>query len=257
MEITIKGRKDLRLPVLVGCCQLCLLSSQIAGFFDHQYLWKESMNTKDFFLGGNQQWKEGWGYHFCLGLANCVYHSNRLQNSLIINISAWNQLILYFFYLEITIKGRKDLRLPVLVGCCQLCLLSNRIPGFFGHQYLRRESIKTLDFLYGDNLQQKEGSETTSFGWVLGFAPIILSDFRIPWSLEATNWCNRFFRWGITIKERMYLGVPFWLSVGSCACHPIIDHQHLCKQSINAIYFLHRNNNQLGEGSDTIIFGWV
>ena len=97
MEITIKGRKDLRLPVLVGCCQLCLLSSQIAGFFDHQYLWKESMNTKDFLLGGNQQLKEGWGYHFCLGLANCVYHSNRLQNSLIINISAWNQLILYFF----------------------------------------------------------------------------------------------------------------------------------------------------------------
>ena len=185
MEITIKGRKDLRLPVLVGCCQLCLLSSQIAGFFDHQYLWKESMNTKDFLLGGNQQLKEGWGYHFCLGLANCVYHSNRLQNSLIINISAWNQLILHFF-----IHGDNHQRKEGSETA------SFWIPGFFGHQYLWRESIKTLDFLYGDNLQQKEGSETTSFGWVLGFAPIILSHCRIPWSMEATNWCNRFFRWG-------------------------------------------------------------
>ena len=34
--------QHLRLPILVGCGQFCLLSNQIAGFFDRQYLWKES-----------------------------------------------------------------------------------------------------------------------------------------------------------------------------------------------------------------------
>ena len=30
-----------RLPLLVGCDQLCFFSNPIVGFFDHQYLWKE------------------------------------------------------------------------------------------------------------------------------------------------------------------------------------------------------------------------
>ena len=31
------------------------LSHQTAVFFDHQYLWKESMDPLDFLLGGNQE----------------------------------------------------------------------------------------------------------------------------------------------------------------------------------------------------------
>ena len=44
------------------------LTKQIALFFDHQYLWKGSINTFDFLLGDNQQREAesetttfGWG----------------------------------------------------------------------------------------------------------------------------------------------------------------------------------------------------
>ena len=43
MKIIIKERLQLRLPLLVGCGQLYLSDSQTAGFFDHKYLWKESI----------------------------------------------------------------------------------------------------------------------------------------------------------------------------------------------------------------------
>ena len=66
-----------------------------------------------------------------------------------------------------------------LVGFGQLCLSSNHIAGFSDHQYLCKESIDTLDFLHEDNLQRKEGSETTTFGWVLLIVILIQSDYRI------------------------------------------------------------------------------
>ena len=43
MKIIIKERLQLRLPLLVGCGQLYLSASQIAGFFDRKYLRKESI----------------------------------------------------------------------------------------------------------------------------------------------------------------------------------------------------------------------
>lgn len=54
MKMIINGRKDLRLPLLVGWC---LSSSQIAGFFDYQYLCKESVDTSDFWDGTSYQVK--------------------------------------------------------------------------------------------------------------------------------------------------------------------------------------------------------
>ena len=33
---------------VVGCGQLCFLSSQITGIFDHQYVWQKSRNLLDF-----------------------------------------------------------------------------------------------------------------------------------------------------------------------------------------------------------------
>ena len=37
------------------------------------------------------------------------------------------------FWVEITVNEMKDLKLPLLVGCGQLCLSSNQIAGFFHH----------------------------------------------------------------------------------------------------------------------------
>ena len=48
MEIIIKGRKHVSLPLLVKFVQLCFLSNQITGFFDHQYLCRESSDLSFF-----------------------------------------------------------------------------------------------------------------------------------------------------------------------------------------------------------------
>ena len=45
-------------------------------------------------------------------------------------------------------------------------LSSNQIARFFDHQYLLKESIDGLDFLYDDNYLWKVAIETIIFGWV-------------------------------------------------------------------------------------------
>lgn len=60
MEMTISRRKDLILPLLVVCNQMYLLFNQIAGFFDHHYLWMGSINTLEYLHWGNHQQKEGF-----------------------------------------------------------------------------------------------------------------------------------------------------------------------------------------------------
>ena len=56
------------------------------------------------------------------------------------------------------------MRLPILVECGQVYLLSNHISGIFNGQYLRKESIDILDLLHEDNHQRNEESETTTLG---------------------------------------------------------------------------------------------
>ena len=45
IEIIIKEQQHLRLPVLIGCGQVCVWMSRIPGAFNHQYLWKEIIET--------------------------------------------------------------------------------------------------------------------------------------------------------------------------------------------------------------------
>ena len=49
------------ISVLVGCGQFCFSSNQVAGVFDYQYLWKESIDILDFVLEDNHQGKEAFG----------------------------------------------------------------------------------------------------------------------------------------------------------------------------------------------------
>ena len=55
---TVSGRKGLKLPFLFGCGQLGLLSNQTEEYSDHQQLWNESMNTLVFLRRDNYQTKE-------------------------------------------------------------------------------------------------------------------------------------------------------------------------------------------------------
>ena len=118
MEINIK-RKGLRLPILNRCGQVCFSCNQIAGFFDHECVCKESINTLDFLQGDNERRSRGlW-----LVVASFASHPIKYQNSLIIDIS-----------------GRLGEASRVS---------SNQIAGFFDHHYFAEESIDIF-FLLGD-----------------------------------------------------------------------------------------------------------
>ena len=49
----------------------------------------------------------------------------------------------------------------------------------FDHQYPRKELVSTVDFLHGDNHQERVGSETATFGWVWPVVSLVQSDCRI------------------------------------------------------------------------------
>ena len=56
MDIFIKGRQHLKLPLWNGCVKLSLSSNQIAGFFDHDF-YKESTDTLVVSNGDSHQGK--------------------------------------------------------------------------------------------------------------------------------------------------------------------------------------------------------
>ena len=68
------------------------------------------------------------------------------------------------------------MRLPILVECGQVYLLSNHISGIFNGQYLRKESIDNLGLSHEDNHQRNEESETTTLGWMGSGVLLVQSD---------------------------------------------------------------------------------
>ena len=90
----------------------------------------------------------------------------RLYYSLIISIFGKNQLISQIFCIEVIIKKRQLLRVPLWVGCCQLFLLSNQIPGFLDHLYPKKKSGSLLEFLHADSPRVEVASEFTSYRWI-------------------------------------------------------------------------------------------
>ena len=130
------------------------------------------------------------------------------------------------FCMEINIKERKHVRQMFLVGCGQLHLLLNQIAVFLDHQYVRKESIYLLDFLYRNNHLGKVGCENTLvghgqlcilFSQIAGFFNINSSgrNFLIKPSL-------RFFvcRSRKENKENIW-DYHFWLGVVICASYLI------------------------------------
>ena len=73
MELVITGRQHLTLALLVGGSQLCLGSNQIAGFFDHPFLWKESINILVFHACCRSLWEGNIrDCHFWLNVTSCA-----------------------------------------------------------------------------------------------------------------------------------------------------------------------------------------
>ena len=103
----------------------------------------------------------------------------RLWYSLIISISGRNEIISQNFCMEINMKEKQHVRLPLFVWCGQFYFSAIQIAGFFDHQYLWKKSINIFDFLYRDNHQRKVAPETTTFDWVWPAVPLGQSDCRI------------------------------------------------------------------------------
>ena len=97
MEIVIQGRQHLRLHFLVGYGQVLFSSNQIAGFFDYQCLWMESIDILDFSHLGNHPGEIAPETNFFGWVCSVKSHPMRLQDSFIINISERNQLISQLF----------------------------------------------------------------------------------------------------------------------------------------------------------------
>ena len=95
-----------RLTFLVGFGQICFSSNQIAGFFDHKYLWMKSIDVVDFLHGDNYQGKEEYETTcFWLGVVNWASRRIGLQD-FFISISRKDQLISYIFQTEFSYQGK-------------------------------------------------------------------------------------------------------------------------------------------------------
>ena len=155
MEVVIKRGQHLGL-LLDWICQWCLKSNDIAGFFDHEYLWRESIDILIFCIELAIKGRKHLRLPLLICCGQLCLSSNQIAGFFIINIPGRNQLISQIFCSEIIIKGRQNMALPVLVGCDHLCLSSNQILGFFKHQYQWKESIDLSFFTWRKS--SREGS---------------------------------------------------------------------------------------------------
>ena len=67
MEIGTKKTWHMRLPLLLGFSQLCNLLSQITGFFDHQYICRESIDILNYLHGAIHQGRQHLGLSLLFG----------------------------------------------------------------------------------------------------------------------------------------------------------------------------------------------
>ena len=117
----IKDLRHLGQPLLVGCGQLSLSSTQIEGFFDFQQLWKEWINLIIFLQGDNHQRKVACQTISWLGVASYASHPIRLRDCLINSICEENQVNLGFFTWRLSSR-KENTKITFWLGvvCCVL-----------------------------------------------------------------------------------------------------------------------------------------
>ena len=119
----------MRLPLLLGCHHLCIWSSEIAGFFDHQYLemiiWYLGILRGDIYQGkvASENVSFGWLWPGVpLVQSDCII----LWSSVSLQI-----MISYLSFLhEDNHQGKVGLWILLLVGFHQLCFLFKQVVAF-------------------------------------------------------------------------------------------------------------------------------
>ena len=112
---------------MIGWGQLCLLPKQIAGFSDHQNLWKQSINTLNFLHEDSYQSNVGFESKSFSWMRPVLSRSIILQDSLIINI-LWKSKIAnnwYVSYFTWRLPSKEDsifyYHFLLDVVCCASC----------------------------------------------------------------------------------------------------------------------------------------
>ena len=173
-ELIVEEKWHLSLPLLVTFGQLCLSSIPIAGFFDLQYLWKESINVFVFcmqiIIKGRwllrQSLLVGFGqlYFFFNQVPRFFDHHYPWKESTDIWYLFTINLIIVDFLHENSHQGKVAFETINCSWMWQGASFANQIVGFFDYQNLWKESIVILIFLQRDNNQGKVAFENTFFG---------------------------------------------------------------------------------------------
>ena len=195
MELSIKGSQPLRLPLLAWCGQLYLQSNKILQ--DSLFISFSGKNhLMPVFFAQIQSSAEDsiLDYHFWLDKAKCASRPNKLHGKESIEIFD-------FLHIDKVIKGRQHVRLPLLIGFGQMCLLSSQIAGFLDLQFLQKESISILDCLHQIFIKEKQHVKlihqnkrqlmrlTVLFGRGQASNPISFQDFFIINISERNEFC--------------------------------------------------------------------
>ena len=75
--------------------------------------------------------------------------------------------------MTLVIKEGHHLRLPQLVGCSQVCFLSNHSAGFLDQQNNTKNQLVPMIFKQENNHQRKVTSKIATFRWIWPDVPLI------------------------------------------------------------------------------------
>ena len=137
--------------LLGGRSQVCFLSNQIAGFFDHKYLWKKTNLYLNFWV---------WPVVSLVKSNSRIFWSvlSRKWTNKYLDFCRWGQSSRNGHNNQGVVASKTT----TMVGSCQACLSSNQIAGFFDQHYHCKEPINILIFVDEVNLQ---GTDIIIKGW--------------------------------------------------------------------------------------------
>ena len=180
------------------CGQLCPSPSQIAGLFDHQYLWKESVYALDFLHGNNHRDKIWDRLPILVRCGQVVPLVKSDCRILWLALSSKKSVDIFLIHgvshQEKLVSETKDF--VWVYG--QSCFLLNWFTGLFISNITGKNQLIPLVFLHGSNHQGKLAIKTTTLGWAWPGLPLVQLDFRILWSSvspEGINWGLNWINW--------------------------------------------------------------
>lgn len=167
----------MRLPLLVGFKQSYFSSNQIVGFFDHQYLWKESLDILVFCIEVIIKLASE-ATTFVVGCGQFCFLSSKILG-FFDNQYFFEELIILDFLRGDNHKGNLALETTFWVLICSDVLLVQ------SDCRILKSSVsleRILDYPHGVNHQEKIASDSATFLLIYSALPLVQSNCKILWS---------------------------------------------------------------------------